>query len=74
MAHWQNFNRHIQIIKMTAKKSKIHEYEVDVDFYSILYRVKAKTAGEARKKVRAKIRKGVAAKEINHMYTDRIDN
>jgi hypothetical protein len=59
---------------MTAPKKRkpSHIYEVDVDFYSVSYLIKAKSAGEARKKARAKIRKGVALKNVNHMYVDKL--
>lgn len=53
-----------------AKRKPLKLYTVDVDFYSIEYSVKARSAAEARRKVREKIKKGVALKNVNHMYVD----
>lgn len=45
-------------------------YSIDIDFYSIEFNIKAKNKTEARKKVKAKIKKGLALKHINHLYID----
>jgi len=46
-------------------------FQIDIDFYSAEFIVKAKTKAEAKKKAIAKFKVQVK-KHINHIYTDEI--
>jgi len=50
-----------------AKKTKT--YLIDIDFYSMEFRVKAKSKAEARKKAKAMVPRK-AKSHINHLYID----
>ena len=49
--------------------SNMKTYQIDVDFYSMEFTVKAKNKAEARKKAKKKVR-AKAVTHINHIYID----
>jgi len=52
-----------------AKQMKT--YQIDIDFYSMEFRVRAKTKAEARKKAKSMVARK-ARGHINHLYIDEV--